>query len=153
MRALTIALLFTLPASTALADAIGPPMEIECPAGARPSTNHCGTVCFVASCATDADCASGEVCAERSLCVEDVSCGGWGATASLVRGECGGGCASGACQSVLACGPPASSGDAGAGGPRHETWGCGCSTAGSHRSSALWLAAIGVALALFRRRR
>ncbi|HEY8428881.1 MAG TPA: hypothetical protein VIL20_10920 [Sandaracinaceae bacterium] len=127
LRASILALLVVLASSTARADAVGPPTPITCPVGAREGTSHCGTQCHPAVCDSDADCREGETCVERPLCAEDVTCGGWGATATIVHGACASGsCAEGTCRSIRTCGPRTASGDAGSGRREHATWGCGC---------------------------
>lgn len=151
-RALFVVFVLTLVSSTALADVIGPPMTIECPVGARAGTSHCGTQCHPIACASDADCMAGEACAERSLCVEEVSCGGWGATATLVHGECASTCAEGTCQPTRVCVPAEIASDAGpGGGPEHVTWDCGCRGAGRGGSSGAWAALLALALFAIRR--
>lgn len=129
--------------SAALADAIGPPTPIECPAGSTASTNHCGTVCFAQTpCSADSECGDGERCVERALCVEhDVPCGGWGGTSSIVRGACpGGSCGQGSCEPVRSCSASDAAPDGGTAGT-HRTYGCGCRAAGGGSQGALaWLA-------------
>lgn len=154
VRPSILALALVLSSSTALADVLPPPMPITCPAGAREGTGHCGTVCYPVQCESAADCQEGEACEARPLCLEDVTCGGWGGSTTIVHGACpSGSCADGSCRSIRTCGPRASApGDAGAGGREHVTWGCGCRGAGA-RTSLAWGAPLVLALLGARRLR
>ncbi|MCA9605903.1 MAG: hypothetical protein KC619_09935 [Myxococcales bacterium] len=73
---LAFVLVTTLGASTALADAVGPPPS-SCPEGATAvSFCHGPATCEIDECSGDADCASGQVCRPRDLCVVEHCCSG-----------------------------------------------------------------------------
>jgi MYXO-CTERM domain-containing protein len=143
----TIVLAMLTISSPAFADAIGPPEPLECPAGSFAATNHCGTVCTFIECEMDDECPRGETCAVRSLCTEEIPCGGWGGTYTIVHGDCVGGCSAGSCNSVRSCG--ASSPDAGMG--RVVAYGCACRAGGTGTSPLAWLLTL-PAIAVLRRR-
>ncbi|MGE0792047.1 MAG: MYXO-CTERM sorting domain-containing protein [Sandaracinaceae bacterium] len=139
-------LLLLLIPSIAAADAIGPEEPLSCPDGAQAATNHCGTVCFAPSCASDADCDASERCATVPYCTEELTCGGAGATFTAIRGTCSGGCSEGTCTDVRTCFPADRVDPDGTVRPENVRYGCGCRTAGgATHVSWTWLALFGLA--------
>ena len=92
-----------LNATTARADAVGPP-PADCPEGSRGESCHGSEYCAVASCIGPRDCAFGERCAARELCLGTVMCfgRGTGTTATEVIADGCAGCA-GRCENQFVC--------------------------------------------------
>lgn len=166
------ALLVSILAGRARADAIGPP-PTDCPEGARGASCHGAEYCAVDSCIGPRDCAPGQRCVARELCVDTVRCFGLGGGTSTTRVIADGCAGCGArCESQFVCvGDAIDAGrrdagvlDAGAadaggmdagteGDPGHSRY-CGCAV--PSRGAALPSGCIGLgaalALALVRRR-
>lgn len=73
---LALLLASALGASTAYADAVGPP-PTSCPEGSTAvGFCHGPATCQIDECSGDADCATGQVCRPRDLCVVEHCCSG-----------------------------------------------------------------------------
>lgn len=148
---IALPLLAVMTASSARADAVGPPPS-SCPVGSTPSASHAGPLCVPEPvCMTDLMCGGGEACEEVRLCVTQVACGGriepdaGPCFQNHVVGYCdgAGNCGVGTCEIFDACIPP---GTAGGGG-------CGCTVGGRAPSALAVLASLALVASAMSRAR